>query len=497
MEKSGDFQARILKQIEFALEDPNPNIRFIGLETLQLFPETTQGRMVLPLVEDSDRFVRWKAVQVLGLLGVKVAESVLALLLDSPDINTRFHVVSSLCKLGAVKYLPQLLQVVEKETSPRVRQVFIKSLTFFPKQEIPWDFLGRSALDTDLGVRLDISVLLGKLAPDKQASDILVNLLERESNNHVFATALISLGRFRNPMLLGYFQHSLLHKESRIRANAIEAMGEFPFEEVEPVISPYLRDPSNRVKANVLAIYYRGGEGGRVEAEVRKLLASPNPWERASAAWLAGQFRLGNFQTELLGLLEDEEAVVSDRAAWAFIRNPLPGTFDQLHKAYSRANQWGLSNLLKAMAGVAEEKDLPKIIALLQKERNPQSKAQMIDLLAKIGAASARPMILPLRKDPDFRIRSSAFNFLAQIQGLDSCPILNEGLSDSQVKVRALCAEWMMKLGDFRALKTLSALLNDADKMQRIQAAYTLKEVATIEAGSSQRKHAQNERIPG
>ncbi|MFZ2960742.1 MAG: HEAT repeat domain-containing protein [Candidatus Ozemobacteraceae bacterium] len=479
MNHTEDFRARIARQFAQALKDPNPNLRFLALEGLQFLPGVPEIENIVPLLSDNDRFVKWKALQVVGLLRLKSAGPTLVKLLSSPDMNTRSYAANALGHLADPTLMQELVSLFSRETAAKVRQTVIRGLGGVT-DAVPWDVLGLAARDPDVGVRLDLAKVLGGIAPDPRACTILINLLEQETNAHVFATAILSMGRFRQPMMLGYFQHSLLHQEPRIRANAVEALGGLPFEQISAILTPYLKDPANRVRANVVSIFIENGMTATVMHELERLLASLNRWERASGAWLAGNYRIQKTLPALIQLLNDEEAVVAERSAWSLGRLRAPGTFQILWNAYQNANQWALTNIVKAMNEVATKNDVNSLIKLLEKERSPFLKSQILDIFTNLRAAKVRDIMLSSRGDLDIRVRMSVYKFLGSVVMDTSGALLNEGLNDTNAKVRGLCADLMLRAGDLRALKTLSALLNDQDKLQRVQKVSTLRELAAL-----------------
>ncbi|HNV69223.1 MAG TPA: HEAT repeat domain-containing protein [Candidatus Ozemobacteraceae bacterium] len=479
MQTSTDYKARIARQFGFALKDPNPNIRFIAIEGLQLLPDVPELEGIPALMNDTDRFVRWKATQACGLLGLESSVAALIKFLQSPDFHTRVYAAQSLGLIGTPECLEALTQAARAEGSPKVRQAITATFGHFPSS-MPWDLMFRTAHDADVGVRLETAKALGKAVPNEQACQILITMLEQETNNQVFATAVHSLGQFKKSSLVSYFEHCLAHQEPRIRANAIEALGCFPLPTVEKVILPYLNDPANRVKANVVHVFLANNQPGKVEKNLVGLLVSPRQFERASGAWLAGTFRLTDTQPILIKLLSDEEGIVAERAAWALGRIKAPDTFSALQTAYANANQWALAHIIKAMSEVVGAAEAPTIARLMSKEHSPLHRSQFLDILTDLAYTSALSEALKYRSDADHRLRLSAFRFIGLHGGAESRDILFQGLGEPNPKVRALCADLMIRNGDFRALKTLSELLNEQDKMQRLQAAHTLKEMAVL-----------------
>jgi HEAT repeat protein len=480
MQDKREFRTRIAKQFGYALKDPNPNIRFLAIEGLQFLPDCEDSDKVRILFNDPDRFVRWKAFQAAGALRLKSAVPFLLKQLQSFDVFTRSFAIVSLGLIGDPATLPVILDTVRKEDSAKGKLNILRTLRNFGVA-VPWDFIHECIKDEDVGVRLETSRLLSVLELTEPCGQAIVALLEREGDTHVFATALLALGKFANPAYLPYFVQSLQHPENRIRANAVESLGFYPFDDrLEKILLPHMTDQANRVKANVIGIFFHNGLDNKVHWEFQKLLNSSNRWERASGAWLAGTYQKSGVVDVLLRHLLDEEAVVAERSAWALGRINQPGTVDALIRAFGKANQWALTNIIKAMEGVAGAKDIPKIKLLFFKERNPLLKAQFIDLFTRLRTEEMLEDIKNLLGEGEHRIRSAAYSFLGTVFPEDHKEILFAGLSDTHHKVRSICAELMLKNGDFRSLKILSESLKEQEKLQKLQTTHTLRELAEL-----------------
>lgn len=479
---AAQFHERIGRQLGFALKDPNPNIRFLALEALQqlrIFPP--DGNLVA-LLKDVDRFVRWKAIQTAGVLQRAEAREVLRIGLGAADLNTRAFAAASLGQIGDAADLPLMREAFGRDLAPRVRQALVRAMTGFADIAV-LDLLAVSSRDGDLGVRLDTAEVLGLVGtrfPGTAACDILVNMLERENHTRVFASAILSLGRFKREPLIDYFCHSLLHQESRIRANAIEALGLFGFEKVKHIVLPYVSDPANRVRANVISIFYRAGQGRDMAAHVVKLLDSSSRWDRASGAWLAGTFRLAEHMYRLIDLLGDEEPVVAERTAWALGRLKSPGVFAAIAKAYPEASTWSLAHLINSMKETASGSDVPTIMHLLARETDQQYKALFIEVLTHLQAESVAGQILPLTDAPDHRVRAAALRYFGTLAPLRHADLLLAKIADPNTRIRSMCAQILFAAGDFRAIRYLSEMLNDQVKLERVQSVQSLREFAAM-----------------
>lgn len=483
---------RVGKQLGFALRDPNPNIRFLALEALHRLRFLPDETSLVPLLKDNDRFVRWKAIQAAGVMRRVETRETLRLQLESTDLNSRAFAAASLGQIGDPQDLPLLRECFGRDLAPRVRQALIRAMAGYDDPRA-LEMLAVGCRDHDLGVRLDAAEVLGvqaRRAPTDAACDLLVTLLERETHTRVFATALLSLGRFQRDSLIPYFQHSLLHQESRIRANAVEALGMYPFPRVREILAPYVNDPANRVRANVIHVFYQGHCGAEVAGQVAQLLDSGTRWDRSSGAWLAGMWRLDEHLYRLVELLSDEEAVVAERAGWALGRLTVPGVFKAIADAYTVASTWSLGFLIQSMRATAGPDDVPTLVALMKREGDAQLRAQFIDVLTALGVESQTPQMLQYAASPDHRVRGAALRFLGTLAPARHADLLLGRMTDPNSKIRAMCAQLLFDAGDFRGVKHLAESLTDQNKLERVQTLQTIREIASIAADREARRVA-------
>lgn len=171
-----DLSARIARQYGFALKDPNPSIRFLALEGLEQLPETPEARWVSSVLNDTDKYAKWKAIQACGTIRILSSLKELNKLLVSTDLLTRIHAALSIAAMHTSDQLPVLLRAAATENAPKVRQTIIRALGGFSKAP-PWDFLFKSAQDADVGVRLEIAKVLGMLTPQDPANRVKANVI--------------------------------------------------------------------------------------------------------------------------------------------------------------------------------------------------------------------------------------------------------------------------------------------------------------------------------
>lgn len=158
-----------------------------------------------------------------------------------------------------------------------------------------------------------IQNLLRNSALDTEAdSPLLPALLLHHSDPRIRSSAAVAAARTDRLRDWGKFLRS--EKDSRVRANAIEALWNSPQLGICEVFAAYVNDPEPRIAANALVGLHRARRPGpdaqmpgvpknadRLEALVREMIGAPDPRFAASAAWTMG----ATGDVRYLSVLED------------------------------------------------------------------------------------------------------------------------------------------------------------------------------------------------
>ncbi|MBI3890959.1 MAG: HEAT repeat domain-containing protein [Candidatus Wallbacteria bacterium] len=112
----------------------------------------------------------------------------------------------------------------------------------------------------------------------------------------------------------GFLEAALRNGNSRIRANAVEALAGLQGERLRAAVIPLLNDEDNRVRANA-CVYLWVYEDVRPQAKstLETMAVSNDPWTRASAVYAAGQLADVTLEPILVAALDDqyEPAVIA------------------------------------------------------------------------------------------------------------------------------------------------------------------------------------------
>jgi len=135
------------------------------------------------------------------------------------------------------------------------------------------------------------------------------------SEDNIRATAISMLSRVNNPTLARVFVSAISDRNDRVRANAIEGLGQcIGGIELARCLLPLAVDRNNRVRANALVFLLRLGVK-KVERCLLKMAEHANALYRASAAYVLGEIPFGDSRKELLNrLLRDTDSGVVEQA---------------------------------------------------------------------------------------------------------------------------------------------------------------------------------------
>jgi|GEM_PF-999166 hypothetical protein len=90
-------------------------------------------------------------------------------------------------------------------------------------------------------------------AKDPEAIELITQILANESDHHVLATGLSSLGHLGRESAVATLQNYLTHEDHRVRANAIDAINMLLGPDAQkPMLEKMLKDPHHRVRSNVI-----------------------------------------------------------------------------------------------------------------------------------------------------------------------------------------------------------------------------------------------------
>lgn len=175
---------------------------------------------------------------------------------------------------------------------------------------------GPGASGPDVAGRL--MQILEKISDGKRILPLLMRVL-RSNNPYLRSKAVRMIGRFGRR--LHWIEGRLEESDTRVRANAVEALWRMEGAEAAKLLRAAARDDQNRVAGNALLGMYWIGDTSALP-ELVKMAGHPSPACRRTAAWVMGETGDPRFNGLLGELIRDGQAGVrrNARAALKLLR---------------------------------------------------------------------------------------------------------------------------------------------------------------------------------
>jgi HEAT repeat protein len=203
-----------------------------------------------------DERTRRNFVAVLAGLEAHGAEQTLARLAADPDSAVRMYAAQGLGRIKS-RNVEALLPLLEDKSSG-VRKESARALGASGKAAVGKDLLAAAKKETDLEVRAEMLVAIGKTGDAKQAP-ALKEFLSSDSESTRFAAAkgLCQLGSAD-----GFtFANKLLTAEDRfVRRQGLALYEGVPAKKAEAALRPLLEDKDRTLAAGAARILYQGGD---------------------------------------------------------------------------------------------------------------------------------------------------------------------------------------------------------------------------------------------
>jgi len=231
--------------------------------------------------------------------------------LKDSSVAVRYYARKALSRLrGLIKgqdrhlILPQLLDenaMIPTEAAP----------TYVYGSKEFW-FYELGSIDYKMRVKA-VMAICENLLQKEDAYVKVRELFKSESHEHVIATIVKYLPRFKRKEIFEFVVPYLKHEDWRVRANCIEGLETLGDDRAVPKVLPYLTDPDNRIKGNALR-YLVASHVKEVQKAVKEMLDSTQEWMRDSALFLLNKVEFSVSEELLLYSLRDESPEVVRKA---------------------------------------------------------------------------------------------------------------------------------------------------------------------------------------
>ena len=305
--------------------------------------------------------------------------------------------------------------------------------------------------DPDEWISMTILRLLCKMK-ELDTIPILIEKYHADSDLRRKALMISFLSRFKSITLLGAFDDALQARDARLRANAIEAIGDLklPEEELRKRIVPYLNDPNNRIRANaILAMAKIAPE--KVKAQIIEMCNSDDVQLRRSAAFILCMIPPADFFTEAEKLIVDENETVRKRMIQSLRNFPHEFISSNINKVLSDNNKWIRKYAVDMIASIPAFESAP-IVNLLKNERAAPNIEACLKFLATHPSDTAMNSIKIHFKDKRLPVVKSLLKALVSIGGIEEVKNVAPRLEQHDPFVIQNITSIMLESGDTTAL---------------------------------------------
>lgn len=238
---------------------------------------------------------------------------------------------------------------------------------------------------------------LGKIG-DPSNLYAIRNLYKKNANPRVKACIVTAVSRLALPDddILDFLTKSLHDDDSRVRANAIEAIERLDLPNVTRLLLPMLKDEDNRVRANVIKALWNKDDPNKLLEALKEMASDENPWMKASAIFVLGKVKIPGRIELLAAMAHEDHPKVRENAKQALFQ--LDGTdcipywleiiendneFSQIAGKINRMGEQALSALLSFNGQTSRSKKYASMLLDLLEQKVLKSSGWISWLKAK------------------------------------------------------------------------------------------------------------------
>ncbi|MDD2999335.1 MAG: HEAT repeat domain-containing protein [Candidatus Riflebacteria bacterium] len=148
---------------------------------------------------------------------------------------------------------------------------------------------------------------LGRIG-DPSNIGAIQNLYRNDSTPRLKACIITAVSKLATPddSIIDFLTRALHEEDSRVRANAIEAIERLNLPDTARLLLPMLKDEDNRVRANVIKALWNKSKHNQLLDALKEMAADENPWMKASAIFVLDKIDIPG-RIELLAAMAEEE----------------------------------------------------------------------------------------------------------------------------------------------------------------------------------------------
>lgn len=162
---------------------------------------------------------------------------------------------------------------------------------------------------------------LGKIGDPSNIGAIL-NLYHPTRHAKIKACIVAAVGKIALPddNILGFLTRALLDEDSRVRANAVEAIEKLEIANTARLLLPMLEDEDNRVRANVIKALWNKDNQSKLLETLKNMASDDNPWMKVSCIFVLDKVDIPGRIELLYDMCLEEHPKVRQNAREAIFR---------------------------------------------------------------------------------------------------------------------------------------------------------------------------------
>ena len=297
-------------------------------------------------------------------------------------------------------YLENLVQVLREKS--RVR---FTSPASTPRQKrrrvLSWSdgFDLERALDVDDAPSRQLAIELAVELREPAAAGLLTQRFRQEQDPRVRAAIAGALGELltRSADSVGIIEHALADENARVRATAIEALGQLRVSDSSRLLAPFATDREPRIRANAAWAYWRlePDRGTEIAQEIlTDMYDSANEQSQLAALYSMGEIADDRAVEHLTAALGDSSAHVRHRAILGLAQTGRRASIERLVELLDEADGATCHLVTRALERCGEAAVDPLIVTLWSADVDVRRYA--VQTLARIGTQRAREALVQI-----------------------------------------------------------------------------------------------------
>ena len=419
---------------------------------------------LIPVLKDSNPFIRQEAAQALGDLRASIAVDELIEMLNDSNLDTSAVAAEALGKIGDTRSIGPLIDALKTDRRGEVgKSKAAIALGRFGSQAV--GPLVKALESPYANTRKGAAEALGEIK-DPATIELLINAMKDPAAGRHASSALIDTGTSAFEPLIA----ALKNPNDRIRSLAAAALGSFHNPAAVLPLIAALKDPAPGTRGGAVWSLQLLSDR-RAVLPLCESLSDPDPIVRRGVVIALGAIGDSRAIATLVSVQADPDSIVRENIAIALGRIGGRQAVRPLMSLLRDPDLGVQGSAIESLGKTGKPAVAPLIKLLIGSDR--VRRQDVIKALVAIGTPAAPALIAQLKTGTSAS-RADAIDALNQIGDIRSVPQLIKLLDAPDQTTRALAADALAATGDDRVVKALENALHDENHNVRELAGISL-----------------------